>query len=173
MEREFEQEYKMIGLKVAYYRKLQGYTQEKLADKLGVATSYIGQIEAPPRRWMCRPISFCSLNKSQITRRIPVFREAAGDSLCPICLPGVFQYGTPVIIALKKNITSLRQKLYAPSLFCYLYSKRAAALLQPPCEEVSNDETTSLPCVVLSGGTGGKLRDVGHGGQCGGPCERL
>ena len=32
MEREFEQEYKMIGLKIAYYRKLQGYTQEKLAE---------------------------------------------------------------------------------------------------------------------------------------------
>lgn len=39
MEHEFEQEYKRIGLKIAYYRKLQGYTQEKLADKLGVATS--------------------------------------------------------------------------------------------------------------------------------------
>ena len=47
MEREFEKEYKMIGLKISYYRKLQGLTQEKLADKLGVATSYIGQIEAP------------------------------------------------------------------------------------------------------------------------------
>ena len=34
MEREFEQEYKMIGLKIAYYRKLQGYTQEKLAESL-------------------------------------------------------------------------------------------------------------------------------------------
>lgn len=47
MNREFEQEYKMLGLKIAYYRKLQGYTQERLAEKLGVATSYIGQIEAP------------------------------------------------------------------------------------------------------------------------------
>ncbi|WP_242962208.1 helix-turn-helix domain-containing protein [Faecalibacterium sp. An192] len=37
MEHELEQEYKRIGLKIAYYRKLQGYTQEKLADKLGVA----------------------------------------------------------------------------------------------------------------------------------------
>ena len=30
MKHEFEQEYKQIGLKVAYYRKLQGYTQEEL-----------------------------------------------------------------------------------------------------------------------------------------------
>ena len=32
MKYEFEEEYKKIGLKVAYYRKLQGLTQEKLAD---------------------------------------------------------------------------------------------------------------------------------------------
>ena len=43
---EFREYYKMIGLKVAYYRKLKGYTQEQLAEKLGVDTSFIGQIEA-------------------------------------------------------------------------------------------------------------------------------
>ena len=32
MKHEFEQEYKQIGLKIAYYRKLQGYTQESLAE---------------------------------------------------------------------------------------------------------------------------------------------
>ena len=36
---EFKEYYKMIGLKVAYYRKLKGYTQEQLAEKLGVDTS--------------------------------------------------------------------------------------------------------------------------------------
>ena len=54
----FEEEYKKIGLKVAYYRKLQGLTQEKLANKLGVATSYIGQIEAAG---MYKPISLTTL----------------------------------------------------------------------------------------------------------------
>lgn len=43
---EFREYYKMIGLKVAYYRKLKGYTQEQLAEVLGVDTSFIGQIEA-------------------------------------------------------------------------------------------------------------------------------
>lgn len=46
MKCECEQKYKMIGLELAYYRKLWGYTQKKLADKLGTATSCIGQIEA-------------------------------------------------------------------------------------------------------------------------------
>lgn len=58
MKYEFEEEYKKIGLKVAYYRKLQGLTQEKLAIKLGVATSYIGQIEAAG---MYKPISLTTL----------------------------------------------------------------------------------------------------------------
>ena len=58
MKHELEEEYKNIGLKIAYYRKLQGLTQEKLADKLGVATSYIGQIEAAG---MYKPISLTTL----------------------------------------------------------------------------------------------------------------
>ena len=58
MKYEFEEEYKKIGLKVVYYRKLQGLTQEKLASKLGVATSYIGQIEAAG---MYKPISLTTL----------------------------------------------------------------------------------------------------------------
>ena len=71
MEREFEQEYKMIGLKVAYYRKLQGYTQEKLVDKLGVATSYIGQIEAPG---MYKPISLTTLLRIAQALDVPAYK---------------------------------------------------------------------------------------------------
>lgn len=58
MKHEFELEYKKIGLKIAYYRKLAGLTQEGLAEKLGVATSYIGQIEAAG---MYKPISLTTL----------------------------------------------------------------------------------------------------------------
>ncbi|MBQ7144441.1 MAG: helix-turn-helix transcriptional regulator [Oscillospiraceae bacterium] len=43
----FADYYKMIGLKVAYYRKLKGLTQEQLAETMDVDTSFIGQIEAP------------------------------------------------------------------------------------------------------------------------------
>ena len=61
MKYEFEQEYKKIGLKIAYYRKLAGLTnmtQEMLAERLDVATSYIGQIEAAG---MYKPISLTTL----------------------------------------------------------------------------------------------------------------
>ena len=46
MQEEFRGYYKMIGLKVAYYRKIRGMTQEQLAEQMGVGTSFIGQIEA-------------------------------------------------------------------------------------------------------------------------------
>ncbi len=41
----FAMKYKMIGLKIAYYRKLRGYTQGQLAGKIGISTTYLGQIE--------------------------------------------------------------------------------------------------------------------------------
>ena len=46
MEHEFEQEFRMLGLKIAYYRKVKNLTQEQLAEKLGTSTSYIGSIES-------------------------------------------------------------------------------------------------------------------------------
>lgn len=46
MQDEFRNYYKMIGLKVSYYRKIKGLTQEQLAERMGVGTSFIGQIEA-------------------------------------------------------------------------------------------------------------------------------
>ncbi len=46
-----ESQYKMnlikIGLKIAYYRKLQGMTQEELAEACDLSAGYIAQLEAP------------------------------------------------------------------------------------------------------------------------------
>ncbi len=46
-----QSQYKMnlmkIGLKIAYYRKLQGMTQEELAEACELSAGYISQIEAP------------------------------------------------------------------------------------------------------------------------------
>lgn len=47
MNDEFSGYYINIGLKVSYFRKKAGMTQEQLAEKMNVATSFIGQIEAP------------------------------------------------------------------------------------------------------------------------------
>jgi len=40
-----KEKYKLLGLNVAYYRKLNGYTQEALAEKLDVDRTTISKIE--------------------------------------------------------------------------------------------------------------------------------
>ena len=39
--------YKQIGLKIAYYRKMAGYTQEELAEIIGKSPAFVGHVEAP------------------------------------------------------------------------------------------------------------------------------
>ena len=39
------EKYKLLGLNIAYYRKLNGYTQEALAEKLDVDRTTISKIE--------------------------------------------------------------------------------------------------------------------------------
>ncbi len=43
----YSAEYLQIGLKIAYYRKLRGLTQEQLAERIGKAPAFIGHVEAP------------------------------------------------------------------------------------------------------------------------------
>ncbi len=45
--KENEFKYIQIGLNIAYYRKLQGYTQEELSELSGISRSHISAIEAP------------------------------------------------------------------------------------------------------------------------------
>lgn len=42
-----EQEYKMIGLNIAYYRKLAGLSQMQLAENIGISRTHMSNIEAP------------------------------------------------------------------------------------------------------------------------------
>ena len=46
MEHEFEQEFRLLGLKVAYYRKAKNMTQEQAAEAIGVSAQTIS-------RWEC------------------------------------------------------------------------------------------------------------------------
>lgn len=43
----YESEYMQLGLKIAYYRKLRGLTQEQLAEKIDCTPAFIGHVEAP------------------------------------------------------------------------------------------------------------------------------
>lgn len=43
----FSDIYINIGIKIGYFRKLRGYSQNQLAEKAGISAGYLSQIEAP------------------------------------------------------------------------------------------------------------------------------
>lgn len=45
MKSNHKDKYKLLGLNIAYYRKLNGYTQEQLAEKLDVDRTTVSKIE--------------------------------------------------------------------------------------------------------------------------------
>jgi len=47
MKKVYELEYRQLGLKIAYYRKLRGLTQEQLAEQIGCTPAFLGHVEAP------------------------------------------------------------------------------------------------------------------------------
>lgn len=47
MNQQRQQEYKMIGLNIAYYRKLKNLTQLQLAEKVNISRTHMSNIEAP------------------------------------------------------------------------------------------------------------------------------
>ena len=42
-----EKRYIQIGLKIAYYRKMNNLTQEQLSEKINRSTGYLSQVETP------------------------------------------------------------------------------------------------------------------------------
>ncbi len=45
MKTEFPDRYITLGLKIAYYRKKSGYTQEAFAERIGKSVNFVGQVE--------------------------------------------------------------------------------------------------------------------------------
>ena len=68
----YSAKYLQLGLKIAYYRKLRGLTQEELAERVDCTPAFIGHVEArtsarrsrwtrfspSPTSWMFRRIAF-------------------------------------------------------------------------------------------------------------------
>lgn len=65
-----------IGLKISYYRKRTGLTQEDLAERVGVSTSYIGMIEAPG---VNKSASLKTLYKIAVALGVPPYKLFQGD----------------------------------------------------------------------------------------------
>ena len=47
MKEKYNEKYRRIGLKISYYRKMKGLTQEQLAEKIDKNLAFIGAVEAP------------------------------------------------------------------------------------------------------------------------------
>lgn len=69
MATEYREQYIRFGLKVQYYRKLRGLTQEAFADKVGKSWSYIAKIESPTRPF---GVSMETLFKMAEVLQVPV-----------------------------------------------------------------------------------------------------
>lgn len=71
MRTDYKQEYIRFGLRVQYYRKLRGLTQEAFAEKVGISWSHLAKIESPTRVF---GVSMETLFAIAQALDIPVFR---------------------------------------------------------------------------------------------------
>lgn len=46
MKENYRENFRVLGLKIAYYRRLRGLTQEQFAEQIGRSLSFVSQIEA-------------------------------------------------------------------------------------------------------------------------------
>ena len=58
----------MMGLKIAYFRKKAGFTQEAFAEKIGKSVNFLAQVEGPS---IVRGISLETLFKIADVLKIP------------------------------------------------------------------------------------------------------
>ena len=47
MDTKYPERYRIMGFKIAYYRKKSGYTQEAFAEKIGKSVNFLAQVEGP------------------------------------------------------------------------------------------------------------------------------
>ena len=69
METEYRDQFIKFGLKVQYYRKLRGMTQEAFADEIGKSWSFVAKIESPTRAF---GVSMETLFKIAESLQVPV-----------------------------------------------------------------------------------------------------
>ena len=43
---EYPDRYRMLGLKISYYRRKQGFTQEQLAEAVNISQNFLSQVES-------------------------------------------------------------------------------------------------------------------------------
>ena len=72
--------YRQLSLKISYYRKLRGLTQEQLAEMIGKNVAFIGAVESPNIE---RTVSLDTLFDISDILDVPVKKFFEFDSLTP------------------------------------------------------------------------------------------
>ena len=76
MQTEFPEKYKVLGLKIAYYRKKAGYTQEVFAEKINKSVNFLAQVEGTGTT---RGVSLETLFKMASVLQIPAAKLLEDD----------------------------------------------------------------------------------------------
>lgn len=59
---EYREQYRLLGLRIAYYRKKRGWTQEEFSDKVGCSIGFLSRIEANNGKHIGRDLPFHALS---------------------------------------------------------------------------------------------------------------
>ena len=76
MNMKYEMEYRQLGLRIAYFRRLRGLTQEELAERIDKSAAFIGHVEAPN---VYKAVSLDTLFDIAEALGVPVFKFLAFD----------------------------------------------------------------------------------------------
>ena len=76
MQTEFPEKYRILGLKIAYYRKKAGYTQEVFAEKINKSVNFLAQFEGTGTT---RGVSLETLFKMASVLQIPASKLLEDD----------------------------------------------------------------------------------------------
>jgi len=76
MTTEFPEKYRILGLKIAYYRKKAGYTQETFAEKINKSVNFLAQVEGTGTT---RGVSLETLFKMADVLQIPASKLLEDD----------------------------------------------------------------------------------------------
>ena len=76
MQTEFPEKYRILGLKIAYYRKKAVYTQEVFAEKINKSVNFLAQVEGTGTT---RGVSLETLFKMAAVLQIPASKLLEDD----------------------------------------------------------------------------------------------
>ena len=81
VKKEHIEQYRALGIKLSYYRKMRGMSQAELAEKIGKTTGFIGMVEAPN---MNKGMSLDTLFDIAKVQQIPAYQFLMYDEIKPL-----------------------------------------------------------------------------------------